>query len=314
MPEPQKKILVIKLAALGDFVQALGPFVAIRSHHSDAYITLLTSAPYVELAQATGLFDRVLCDSKPGALALGAWLALRRTLRSGDFGRVYDLQTSDRSSFYRRLFWPAQSPEWSGIAGGCSHPHDNPKRDFMHTVERQAEQLKMAGISAVPGPNAIVALAGLDAPLDRFDLTDNFALLVVGGAAHRPQKRWPVENYAELAKRLASAGLTPVLLGGPAETEAMDAIAEDCPQAQNLCGQTGLLEIAALARRARLSVGNDTGPMHLIAGLGCPSLVLFSDASDPDLCGQRGLKVSYIRNPILADVGVDEVMGKLELA
>ena len=94
----------------------------------------------------------------------------------------------------------------------------------------------------------------------------------------------------------------------------MDLIAEDCPQVLNLCGQTSLLEIAGLARRALLSVGNDSGPMHLIAGLGCPSVVLYSHASDPGLCGQRGPKVSYIRKPDLADVGVDEVMEALELA
>ena len=54
------KILVIKLAALGDFIQALGPFAAIRKHHSGSRITLLTSKPFVELAHAGGFFDQVL--------------------------------------------------------------------------------------------------------------------------------------------------------------------------------------------------------------------------------------------------------------
>ncbi|MBT4933178.1 MAG: glycosyltransferase family 9 protein [Rhodospirillaceae bacterium] len=312
MPESQRKILVIKLAALGDFVQALGAFSAIARHHQDDHLTLLTTDPYVELARATGLFDQVLCDSKPRGLQLGQWLALRRTLRSGDYVRVYDLQTSDRSSFYRRLFWPSPSPQWSGIARGCSHPHDNPKRDFMHTTERQAEQLQMAGVETEA--DDMIGLSGLDSPVERFAVPEKFALLAVGGAAHRPEKRWPVENYAKLAKRLLARGLTPVLLGGPAETEAMDHIVVDCPQALNLCGLTSLPEIAGLARLASLSVGNDSGPMHLIAGLGCPSVVLYSHASDPGLCGQRGPKVSYIRKPDLADVGVDEVMEALELA
>lgn len=182
----------------------------------------------------------------------------------------------------------------------------------MHTIERQAEQLQVAGIETVS--DAMADLSGLDAPVVRFAVPDKFALLVVGGAAHRPEKRWPIERYAELAKRLLGCDLTPVLIGGPAETEAMDLITADCPQALNLCGQTSLLEIAGLARLARLSVGNDSGPMHLIVGLGCPSVVLYSHASDPRLCGQRGPKVSYIRKPDLADVGVDEVMEALELA
>lgn len=184
----------------------------------------------------------------------------------------------------------------------------------MHTVERQKEQLQMAGIDSVPGPESIADLAGLDAPIEKFDLKGDFALLVPGGAAHRPDKRWPVENFAELAKDLAARGVAPVLLGGPAEAEAMDAITAGCPQARNLCGQTSLLEVAALARRAALSVGNDTGPMHLIVAMGCRSLVLFSYASDPDLCGQRGAEVSYIRKPRLDEVGVDDVLWGLDLA
>jgi ADP-heptose:LPS heptosyltransferase len=312
MPESQRKILVIKLAAMGDFVQALGSFIAIAGHHQGDHLTLLTTDPYVALARATELFHRVISDIKPRGLQMGKWLALRRSLRSGNYVRVYDLQTSYRSSFYRRLFWPSVSPEWSGIALGCSHPHDNPRRDFMHTIERQSEQLQMAGVESKP--YAIPGFSGLNAPVERFSLPEKFALLVVGGAAHRPEKRWPVENYAELSKRLLTKGLTPVLLGGPAETEAIDYITANCPQAMNLCGKTSLLEIAGLARLASLSVGNDSGPMHLITVLGCPSVVLYSGFSYPELCGQRGAKVSFIRKPSLADVRVDEVMGELELA
>ena len=182
MPALAAPILVIKLGALGDMVQALGPFAAIRRHHEGAPLTLLTTAPYVELAGASGFFDAIWIDERPRGLALGKWLALRARLRGGRFARVYDLQTSERSSLYFRLFWPGPFPEWSGIAGGCSHPHANPERDSLHTVERQAEQLRMAGIDAVPAPD----LSWAEADLDRFDLPARFALLAPGGAPHRP--------------------------------------------------------------------------------------------------------------------------------
>ena len=298
------KILVIKLAALGDFIQAMGPFAAIRKHHSGSSITLLTSKPFVELANASGLFDQVWVDRKPRALAIGNWFALRHQLLSGSFDRVYDLQTSDRSSFYRRLFWPGQNPEWSGIASGCSHPHDNAKRDLMHTVERQAEQLQMAGIVDI---DVLGSMDVLDAPVDQFSLPGDIALLVPGGAAHRPEKRWPVEKFSELARQLFTDGVSPVLLGGSSEAKILEKISADCLQARNLCGQTSLLQIAALARHARMSVGNDTGPMHLVAAMGCQSVVLYSHASDPTLCGQRGPHVTYIRKPHLNDVTVEEV-------
>ncbi|MFN3075587.1 MAG: glycosyltransferase family 9 protein [Alphaproteobacteria bacterium] len=153
MSAPAPRVLVIKLGALGDFVQAMGPFAAIRAHHPDAHITLLTTSPYATFAQDSPWFDRVWIDSRPKLWQIGALLELRHWLREGRFDRVYDLQTSDRSSWYYRLFFPGLPPQWSGIARGCSHPHDNPHRDFLHTVERQAEQLAMAGIASVALPD-----------------------------------------------------------------------------------------------------------------------------------------------------------------
>ena len=152
-----QKILVIKLGALGDFIQAAGPFEAIRKHHSDENITLLTSENYLDLAKASPWFDHVKIDHKPKILQISKWLKLREWIRNAQFTRIYDLQTSDRSSFYYKLVRPINKsdpkPDWSGIASGCSHPHNNPKRDLMHTIDRQAEQLRLAGIDNIPPIN-----------------------------------------------------------------------------------------------------------------------------------------------------------------
>lgn len=302
------RVLVIKLGALGDVVQALGPFAAIRAHHAEAHVTLLTTAPFAAFARASGCFDEVWADDRPRSTEIGAWRRLRRRLRSGGFSRVYDLQTSDRSSFYFRLFWPGPWPEWSGIARGCSHPHDNPGRDSLHTVERQAEQLRLAGIDAVPQPD----LSWADADVGRFGLTPPYVLLVPGGAAHRPAKRWPARRYAVLAATLAERGVHCALLGGADERPLAEEIRADAPAAIDLTGQTDLLEIVALARGAHGAVGNDTGPMHLIAAAGCPSVVLFSAESDPALCAQRGPRVAIVRHASLRDLPVDGVAHALD--
>ena len=126
---------------------------------------------------------------------------------------------------------------------------------------------------------------------------------------HRPEKRWPTEKFSELARQLLLDGLSPVLLGGIAEVEILEKISMDCPQAINLCGQTSLLQIAALARHAKFSVGNDTGPMHLIAAMGRQTVVLYGHSSDPALCGQRGPHVIYIRKPNIKDITVENVKG-----
>ena len=302
--ERNEHVLIIKLGALGDVVQALSPIAAIRNHHSNAHITLLTTTPYQTLIKASGFVDDVWLDKRPKWTQPGNWLSLRRQLKQGDFSRVYDLQTSDRSSSYYRLFWPGPFPEWSGIARGCSHPHKNPKRDHMHTITRQAEQLSMAGIPEVP----MADLRWIDSDIKKFNLPQSFALLVPGGAAHRPEKRWSVLHYRELAGELAGKGLTPVFLGAADENALISQITLGQKGWVNLAGKTSLLDIGALARQARVAIGNDTGPMHLISAVGCRSVVLYSQASDPALCAQKGADVEIIRVEQLASLSVERVV------
>ncbi|GGB35105.1 glycosyl transferase [Tistrella bauzanensis] len=300
--DPAARVLVIKHSAFGDVILALGPMKAIRLAHPLGRVTLLTTKPYAGLLEASGLFDEIWIDDRPRLFQLGAIGRLRRRLNDAGFDRVYDLQTSDRSSRYYRLFRKPQ-PDWSGIAPGCSHPHANPGRDHMHTVERQAEQLAMAGIPRVPAPD----LSFLRADLTSFDLPMRFALLVPGGAAHRPGKRWPPQQYAETARLLADQGIVPILLGTRAEADAIRAVTAAEPRAMSFEGRTSFAEIAALARRAAVAVGNDTGPMHLIAAVGCPSLSLFSAESDPVLTRPRGPRASWLRADRLADLPVSDV-------
>ncbi|MCK6452199.1 MAG: glycosyltransferase family 9 protein [Alphaproteobacteria bacterium] len=302
------RILVIKLGALGDFIQALGPCAAIRRHHAHAEITLLTTEPYAALARQSRLFDRVEVVDRLKWWRIGAWARLRRWLRGRHFRRVYDLQTGDRSSFLYHLMMPGRRPEWSGIATGCSHPHANPRRDLMHTIDRQREQLRMAGIDEVPSAD----LSFLEADVERFHLPARFALIVPGGSAKRPAKRWPEERYAALARDLKARGIAPVVLGGPDEKELAQRLVRDAG-AVDLAGRTSFADIAALARRAAVAIGNDTGPMHVIAAAGAPSLVLFSSDSDPALCAPAGPEVRILRRDRLVDLPVAEVAASLPM-
>ena len=292
------RVLVIKLAALGDFAQAFGPFAAIRAHHPGARITLLTTRPYAPLARMAPWFDEVWEDGRPDWTDLPAVLRLARRLRAARFDRVYDLQTSSRSSRYR--WFVGRRAEWSGIAAGASHPHANPQRDLMHTVERQREQLEMAGIRDFPEPD----LAWLDADLGRFGLPPHFCLLVPGASPGRPAKRWPEDRFGALA---AGLGVPAVVIGGPAEAPLAAAILAAAPGALDLTGKTGFADIAALARRASFCIGNDTGPTHMVAACGCPTLALFGQDSDPALCAPRGPRATVLRHVPLSGLDPAEV-------
>jgi len=304
-------VLVIKLGALGDFVLALAAMKHIRQAHPKARITLLTIPPFEALAKASGYFNAVETDGRPESL--GEWMGMIGRLRSARYDRVYDLQTSSKSNLYFQLLRPFP-PAWSGIAFGCALPHRNRQRNRMHTLERQADQLRDAGIwpdaptepAAAPPPDLSWILRKPGArPPSGGPGAKPYVLLVPGGSAHRPEKRWPVERFAELAGLLRARGFDIVIIGGPQES-ALARTIQRSVQARDLTGRTDFAQIAALGARAALAVGNDTGPLHLIAAAGAPTLALFSHASDPALCAPRG-RVTVLRAETLDQLSVAEV-------
>ena len=304
----QKRILVIRLGALGNIIQSLGPFAAIRDHHADARITLLTLKPFAGWMRTAPYFNQIWIDERPAWWNLVGLLRLRRRLISGGFERVYDLQTSGRSSRYFRLFPRAKRPEWSGIGPGCSHPDTAPDRNRTHDLLRQANQLRQAGIAGTPPAD----LSWCTGDIARFNLPRAFALLVPGSSPTRPMKRWPIANYAEIAAELLRRGITPVVVGAESERELGLRLAEAVPGVRDITGQTSLGDVADLARAAVGAIGNDTGPSHLIAAANCRTVVIFSHDSDPALCSPGGSDVRVVRHANLAVLPPAEVLAALD--
>ncbi|HIC28411.1 MAG TPA: lipopolysaccharide heptosyltransferase family protein, partial [Rhodospirillales bacterium] len=92
----------------------------------------------------------------------------------------------------------------------------------------------------------------------------------------------------------------------------MAGIKAKCSEAVDLSGQTSLLDLVELGRDAVAAIGNDTGPMHLIAAVGCKSVVLFSEDSDPALCAQRGSAVTILRRQPLSGLSSQDVLEELD--
>ncbi|MBF0887183.1 MULTISPECIES: glycosyltransferase family 9 protein [Gluconobacter] len=294
------RILVIKLGALGDFVQAFGAFASIRAAFPHATLTLLTTAPFVDLARAAPWFDEILTDDRPSMRNLPGLWRLSRKLRGYD--RVFDLQTSGRSKTYFRL--AGQPANWSGISDGCCHPHGNPSRNAMHTLARLDDQLHDAGVT--PLSRSVPRWLQGHGP----DIAAPYAVLVPGAAPHRPQKRWPAPRFAEIAKSLAAKGIRPVIVGTRTEAPLAQDILHICPTALDLTGQTTMVELAGVLDRASLVIGNDTGPMHLAAAMDTPCLTLFGPDSDPRLTAPLTLtsgRTELIVVPDLAMLPVERV-------
>src|SRR5580658_8547985 len=160
----------------------MGAAAAIRAFHAGAHITVLTTRPYAELLRQAPYFDDVWVDARPGwGDPIGLWRLARR-LRGRRFDRVYDLSTRQRSALYFRLM-RRPGLEWSGIVRGASHRHpDTPERRRMHTLDREADQLRWAGI---PGPIPPPDLSWAAADIARFALPADYVLLLPGAAPHR---------------------------------------------------------------------------------------------------------------------------------
>jgi ADP-heptose:LPS heptosyltransferase len=303
MDTDRQNILIVKLGAFGNIILSLAAFAAIRQHHAGARISVLTSAAYAGWLRTFPYFDDVLVDPRPAWWDFPAARRLGRMLTNGNFSRVYDLQTSTRSSRYFRLFPAKHRPEWSGIAFGCSHPDRDPRRNQLHDTLRQQGQLRQAGITEFPAAD----LSWCRGDIARFDLPAEFALLVPGSSPDRLAKRWPAMHYQMLAERLAKRGIAPVVIG----TRAESGLAADIPAAIDLIGRTSFGDLADLARAARFAVGNDTGPMHLIATSGCPTITLFSNDSNPKQCAPVGRWTRVLRRSDLADLSVEAVLESL---
>lgn len=304
-------ILVIKHSALGDLVMASGCFAAIRRHHARDRIVLLTTAPYAGMFAGSGLFDEVVVDRRPKPWQLPTWLALVRTLRRYRFRRVYDLQRKRRTELlYRALGMGRPGLEWSGVAPGASHRVPDGRDVPGHIVEKLVEQLNVAGIAEVPPPSVSwLNRGGLVATLPQ-----PFAVLVVGTAPSRPEKLAPAALYVQVAEWLLGRGITPVLVGTASDAPYVAAVLRGCPGALDLCGRTGLADLADLGRCAVVAVGNDTGPMHLLSVAGCPVVVLFSNGSDPERVRPRGPVVEVLRRPDLSTLEVAEISAAIERA
>ncbi|MEK9970984.1 MAG: glycosyltransferase family 9 protein [Ferrovibrio sp.] len=298
-------ILVIKHSALGDMILALPLLRAIRRHHLGERIVVLTTAPYADLLQQSGHADEIWIDERPKFWQPMKLRSLLRRIRAADFGRIYDLQGSQRTkSYYRLLGAPADL--WVGNAPGCRYHIPDPTEP-MHIAELRRRQLALVGIEDPGLPD----LDFLQTDIGRFDLPQRYALLVPGGAPHRPAKRWPAERFAALGRHLMMQGITPVLIGRAAEKAEVADILTACQGAISLCDRTSIADLASLGRAAMVCIGNDTGPMHIIAAAGCPTLVLYSAESDPRKISPRGEWVRLMQRQNLQDLSVDDAIAAL---
>ena len=205
-----------------------------------------------------------------------------------------------RTNFYYSILSLFNNFYWNGIAKNCSHPHLSADRKLLHTIERQKEQLKVAGITKTFKPE----WRYFKSKSSKIYIEKPYAILVPGGSKHRKNKRWDFENFIEIIKFLEKKKIISVLVGGVDEKDIFQN-KNKYDSVINLIGKTNYSELAYLSSRAKLILGNDTGPMHLLVACSDKKIakfVLFGEASDPTLCAPIGKNVVIVKEKNINEI------------
>lgn len=301
-----QRILVIKLSALGDIMQAEGAMHDIRLHHQGDEITVMTTPPYQRLMERCPWVDGIFIDYRDSRLRLGRMLELRKKLRGRHFHRVYDLQQVGRTHFYYRFFM--RGTQWMGGVPGCSwycrRPSDRCAADHF------ALSLAKAGVEVKHTKRCDVSWMAddMDDLLVRAGLDRPFVVLIPGGSAAHPEKRWPY--YSELAAEIMATGLQVATVPGPDEMELCRTIGGTMLLAED--GRfLDIFKLAGVLKKASFVVGNDTGPTHIAVHLQLPGLALFSRHIPATFSGIQHGRFHWIEEPDLQDLPVSAVKDRL---
>ncbi|MBV8060067.1 MAG: glycosyltransferase family 9 protein [Alphaproteobacteria bacterium] len=299
----RERILVIRLGALGDLVLCFQGFEEIRQHHQTAEIALLTMPAYATFGRMMPWFDTVFVDERAPVSDTARWRQLLNTIRDYHPHRVYDLQGKLRQTLlYMGLGGPF-GPEWSGAAPFCSHPRRWPPTPNMNYTDFVEAQLRRAGVPAAIEPD----LSWLDAPLENITLPESYVLLVPGCSPGREYKRWPPQAYADLAQRLHAQGVGAVAVGTKADRAAIQALCAAAPTVVDLCARTDLKQLARVSRGARAVIGNNSGPTHMAAAVGAPTIMLMDETAATVWSCPAAKNSRWIQGNPLSQLSVDEV-------
>ena len=296
-----QKILVIKHGALGDFVLETGAMFDIRRRHPEAELHLLTAAAFVKMAQRMDIFADILVDNRDSHLP---WGILRGLARNG-YDVVYDLQCSNRTRkrYFAILRWLARK-SYTWIDGRTKVAATITKHRSWGCGSIRREPVELAWT-----PTDLSFLRSDNAELDK--LPERYVLLICGCSPTHPYKRWPVQNFCELAQRLAARGVASVLIGTSAEAAEIGAVTSACPSAVSLLNKTALLDVPEIARRAIATVGNDTGPSHMAAMSGGPTIAIYDNRTRNSIT--RGPKsINLVSDAAISLITVDMVWEKLQ--
>lgn len=288
-----KRILLVKLSALGDIVHALPLAEGLRAALPHAHLAWAVRGKFAPLLAGCPHLDAMLPLEGRGARDIAAF---GQRLRRERFDAVLDAQGLLVSGLLARL---SNAPlrigmdrNREGNAWFLTHPVVPGRRERRaHIVNVLLDFLPALGLprpahvspqTYLADGEAAAATALLAQATSGNDEAPRAGLII---GASTPDKAWPAERWAQLTRLVWARGLRPVLLGGPGEADlAAFVLQNGAPETASLVGQTPLPVLASVLARCQVVVGGDSGPTHLAVGVGTPVVGLYG-VTDPALTG-----------------------------
>ncbi len=269
-------ILIIKHGSLGDIAQASGAIQDISENHKNDQIYLLTTKPYFDLFKKNPFINEVILDKRLPRYNLIYLYLLMREIKKYNFSKVYDLQNSSRTTFYKNILFPKANKEiWSSSVTTLPDDIDKEKFDKHSVLERFDHQLKNSGLQTnnTIKPDFNWACVNIDMIKDKYELK-KYILIFPFCSPHLSIKKWPFYNeLIELVKKNFSDEYKIVMAPGPNEikdTKNFNTVSIlDKDKALNIS------QLASLIKDSSFIIANDTGPAHMAAHLGARGLTLF---------------------------------------
>lgn len=296
MPQP-RRILFIRLSAVGDVINTLPALDALRNSYPDAHIGYLVEDRAYSAIEGHPLVDEVHLYPRRRWVKMFNrpvyWRMLFREIRN--FFRGLRSQRYEMALNYQSNLKGAFFSFFSGAPLRAGFSRDNSKESshlFNHInvspeggelINRVEKFIALSRTIGATGDNAEYRLpenSGRRARVAQWrhqQSLDRYVAIHPGTSDYGAQKRWLPERFAELARRIGSElGLKPVITWGPGERELAEEIVRNSNGQALLAMQTEhLLDLAEIIRGAELYIGCDSGPLHLSSAVHTPSVALF---------------------------------------
>jgi lipopolysaccharide heptosyltransferase I len=297
--------LVVRLGALGDIVHAIPAVAALRTAFPAATIDWVVDAKHRAMVDLVTVVDRVIPLDRP---SVSGWLRASSLMRQRRYDVALDFQGLLKSAVLARMsgaprvigfsIWhlrektarPFYTTTGGDIveatSGRTQHRAFGLQPEASHVIAKNMRLLRTVGVhddAPITFPLAAPHSPALEELMAALGGAAPFALLNPGAAW--PNKRWPVERFGEAAAFLRDVrGLPAFVLWGPGEEPLARAVVAASGGAARVAPPTELADLLALCRAARLMVSGDTGPLHIAAAAGTPTVAIFGP-TDPSRNG-----------------------------